>query len=155
MIRARGAPAATLALQVAAPVALLGALAAPTTDLGARARGPRVERRVAAEYPGWARGTGIGTTVEVRVLVGRDARARRVVVAPHTVERDILTRRLRASFDSAAVVCVKRWTFHPARRDGRPVAAWLSVEVAFDDAGEDPGAAAAHGRRDTLARAKR
>lgn len=150
MIRASGAPAAVMALPLTLHVALLTGLAAPSAGAETGARRPAVERRMTAEYPAWARGTGIETTVDLKVLVGRDARARRVVVEPYTVERDIMTRRMRASFDSAAVACVKRWTFRPAWRAGRPVAAWLRVEVLLADPGTD--GAAASGPRDTLGR---
>ncbi len=149
MIRASRAPAGAVA------VALLWALTVPSASAAAGTGRPAVVRRMAPEYPRWARGTGIGTTVDLQVLVGRDAKALRVVVEPYTVKRDIMTRRLRASFDSAAVACVKRWTFRPARRDGRPVAAWLRVAVGFEDPGEGVDPRAAHGRRDSVARARR
>jgi protein TonB len=124
-----------MVLRIALPGAIAWA-AAPTAS--AASRGPVVEQRVVAEYPGWARGTGITTTVELQVQVGKDGRARRIVVEPYTVTRDILTRRLRASFDSAAVACVRRWSFRPARRDGWPVVGWARVGVTFEDPGADP-----------------
>ena len=52
-----------------------------------------------------------------------------------TLQRDILSRSMRASFDSAAVRAVRRWRFRPATQAGRPMAAWLAVEVPFDDNG--------------------
>jgi protein TonB len=123
----------------AAPVALAMAVAG-AAPVGAEpaSRGPAVMRREAAEYPGWARGSGLATGVDLRVRVGPDGRPQRVVVVPYRVERDILSRRLRASFDSAAVAAVRGWAFRPARRAGRPIAAWLRVTVPF----EDPGAPA-------------
>ncbi|MEK7824459.1 MAG: TonB family protein [Candidatus Eisenbacteria bacterium] len=133
-----------------AALALVAALGAPPAGAGTAGRGPEVVRRVAAEYPAWARGAGLGTSVEVRVQVGTDGRARRVVVVPYSVRNDIMSRRLRASFDSAAVASVRQWGFRPALRGDRPVVAWMRVEVPF----EDPGAAA-RGPRDTLAKAKR
>jgi outer membrane biosynthesis protein TonB len=131
--------------------ALLGAAVVPARLAGAEARAPAIERRVPAELPGWARGTGIVTNVDLRVRVQRDGRAGRVVVDPYTVRGDILTRRLRASFDSAAVACVRRWRFRPAMRDGRPVAAWMRVAVPFEDPGSDPDSA----RADTASGASR
>jgi protein TonB len=127
------------------------AMTAPPAGAGTMGRDPQVERRVAAETPAWARGAGLGTSVEVRVQVGTDGRARRVVVVPYSVKHDVLSRRLRASFDSAAVAAVRQWTFRPARRGGQPVAAWMRVEVPF----EDPGAAAPPGSRDTLKQGRR
>ena len=127
-------------------VALLCA-AAPPPVAAVQASAPAIERRVPAELPEWARGTGIVTSVDLRVRVQRDGRVGRVVVEPYTVRGDILTRRLRASFDSAAVVCVRRWSFRPAARGGRLIAAWLRVAVPFDDPGSDPDSA----RADTAA----
>jgi TonB family protein len=90
---------------------------------------PRVIEAVEAEVPAWARGAGLSTRVPLRVLVGRDGRASRVEVVPYSTRNDILTRDLRAGFDSAAVRAVRTWRFEPARRGGSPVAAWLPVEV--------------------------
>jgi protein TonB len=134
-----------------AALALIAALGAPPAGAGPTGRGPEVVRRVAAEYPAWARGVGLGTSVEVRVQVGTDGRARRVVVVPYSVRNDIMSRRLRTSFDSAAVAAVRQWSFHPALRGGQPVAAWMHVEVPF----EDPGASATPGSRDTLKKGRR
>ena len=94
---------------------------------------PEVVRSVQAEFPAWAVGAGLSTTVRVKVLVGRDGSARRIQVDPYTVRQDILSRSMRASFDSAAVRAVRGWTFRPATRRGRPVASWLVVEVPFAD----------------------
>jgi TonB family protein len=125
-----------MVLGLALPGTIVWVAAQATT--AEASRDPSVERRVAAEYPEWARGTGIATTVDLRVQVGKDGRARRVLVEPYTVTRDILTRRLRASFDSAAVACAQRWSFRPARRDGRPAVGWIRVGVTFEDPGPDP-----------------
>jgi protein TonB len=136
-----------------APLALAMVVAMTTPPAGARTMsgGPQVERRVAAVYPAWARGAGLGTSVEVRVQVGPAGRARRVVVVPYSVRHDVMSRRLRASFDSAAVAAVRQWTFRPARRGGQPVAAWMRVEVPFEDPGDDD----APGSRDTLQQGRR
>jgi len=151
MIRVRRAAGTAVALRLALPGALAWATLAPSTC--AAARGPAVERQEACGLPAWALGTGIVTTVELRVQVGRDGRARRVTVEPYTVRDDMLTRRLRASFDSAAVACVRRWSYRPAHRDGRPVTAWLRVGVTFEDPGREAEPSAPG--RDTLAKARR
>lgn len=109
---------------------LAWAAALPT---GAWAEPAHVVDRVGPEYPSWARGTGIDTEVELRVLVGRDGRAKRVEVLPYDVTDDILTRKMRASFDSAAVRVVRRWRFAPAMRGGKVVPDWLTVRVLFSD----------------------
>lgn len=90
---------------------------------------PRVLATVAAEFPAWAGGSGLSTQVALRVRVSADGRAERIEVVPYSTRHDVLTRALRASFDSAAVRAVRQWRFRPATREGRPVAAWLSVEV--------------------------
>jgi hypothetical protein len=75
----------------------------------------------------------MSTRVELQALVGRDGRVRQVRVVPYDVRRDILTRGMRASFDSAAVRAVRAWTFRPATREGEPVQAWFRLEVPFED----------------------
>lgn len=95
---------------------------------------PAVVKRIEPEYPAWARGSGLATRVALRVRVTAQGRAGRIVVEPYTTHEDLLTRPLRASFDSAAVRAVRRWGFRAAMRDGRPVAAWIRVEVPFTEA---------------------
>jgi len=90
---------------------------------------PKVVETVAAEFPAWAAGSGLSTQVALRVRVSADGRAARIQVVPYSTRHDVLTRTLRASFDSAAVRAVRQWRFRPATREGRPVAAWLDVEV--------------------------
>ena len=99
----------------------------------ATATPPAAIERVQAEYPAWARGSGLATEVSLRVRVAADGRAVRIEVVPYSMRRDILTRSLRASFDSAAVRAVRRWRFRPAMSAGHPVAAWLAVEVPIDE----------------------
>ena len=93
----------------------------------------RVTAMPPPEYPAWARGTGICTEVELRVLVGGDGRARHIEVVPYSVRHDFLTRSLRASFDSAAVRSVRGWSFTPATQAGKRMVAWLTVHVPFAD----------------------
>ncbi len=98
------------------------------------AAAPAVIERVEAEYPAWARGTGLATRVALRVRVTAQGRPERIEVEPYSTRLDVLTRPLRASFDSAAVRAVRHWGFRPAMRDGRPVAGWIRVEVPFEEA---------------------
>jgi TonB family protein len=116
----------------------LALIVAPTIVHGAP---PSVVRTVKAEYPPWAVGAGLGTKVRLRVLVGTDGRPRRIVVLPYTTRDDILTRSMRASFDSAAVRAAWRWTFLPGTRGGRQVASWLVVHVPFADPKDAPDTA--------------
>lgn len=95
---------------------------------------PAVLERVEAEYPAWAKGAGLSTRVAVRVRVTADGLPARVEVEPYSTRHDVLTRPLRASFDSAAVRAVRRWRFRPATRNGRPVAGWMRLEVPVEEA---------------------
>lgn len=114
-------------------ISLLLTLLAATASTTASTTDPRVIERVEAEYPAWARGAGLSTRVALRVWVAPDGRAARIVVEPYSTRHDLLSRRMRASFDSAAVRAVRRWRFRPATRAGRPVAAWLKVEVPVEE----------------------
>jgi len=101
---------------------------------------PSVLETVPAEFPAWAGGSGLSTHVGLRVWVSADGRPQRIQVIPYSTRHDLLTRAMRASFDSAAVRAVRQWRFRPATREGRPVAAWLEVEVPVAESwGEGPG----------------
>jgi len=102
--------------------------------LVAAATAPAVLERVEAEYPAWANGTGLSTRVTLRVRVTAEGLPARIEVGPYSTRHDVLTRDLRASFDSAAVRAVRRWRFRPATQKGRPVPGWIQVEVPFAEA---------------------
>jgi protein TonB len=55
------------------------------------------------------------------LVVGADGLPREITVA----------RTLSPEFDKAAMEAVRKWTFDPATRDGKPVATAIKVEVAF------------------------
>lgn len=97
---------------------------------------PVVIRSVAPVYPPWAVGSGMTTVVDLSVLVAADGRVSRVRIAPYTVRNDIMSRRLRASFDSAAMLAVRSWIFRPRMTGGHPVSAWAKVKVTFEDPGD-------------------
>jgi TonB family protein len=96
-----------------------------------------VVERTPPAYPAWAIGSGVSTEVLLRLRIGPEGKVQDVLVPRYTVKNDILTREMRAAFDSAAVRAVKTWTFRPAIDHGHAAAAWLDVAVPF----EDPGAA--------------
>jgi len=125
----REAESAREAAVTAALAALLAAIAAAALAPTA----PRVLEAVEAEYPAWARGSGLSTQVTLRVRVTADGRPARIEVEPYTTRHDILKRSFRASFDSAAVRAVRRWRFQPATREGRAVSGWIRVDVPFDE----------------------
>jgi len=55
-----------------------------------------------------------------------------LVVSPEGLPRDIrVARVLGHGLDEKAIEAVKRWRFEPARKDGKPVAVAVNVEVAF------------------------
>jgi TonB family protein len=97
---------------------------------------------VAAEYPAWAIGSGVSTEVLLRLRILPDGTLGQVKVAPYTTKDDLLTRQMRAAFDSAAVRAVKRWKFRGATVAGYAFAAWLDVTVPFEDPGARDSSAA-------------
>jgi periplasmic protein TonB len=55
-----------------------------------------------------------------------------LIVGPDGRPRDIkVSRTLGLGLDEKAIEAVKRWTFEPAMKDGRPVAVQINVEVRF------------------------
>jgi TonB family protein len=72
------------------------------------------------EYPPEARAAKVQGTVLVEILVGEEGE-----VAHLGIRQSI------PSLDAAAVTCVSRWTFDPARVDGVPRATVAYVPVAF------------------------
>lgn len=76
----------------------------------------------APRYPRRALRRGEAGTVRVRVEVGADGRPAQVTVAQASGSREL---------DRAAVEAVRRWRFHPARRDGQPVSGTVIVPISF------------------------
>jgi TonB family protein len=72
------------------------------------------------DYPPEARATKVQGTVLVKILVGEESE-----VAHLAIRQSI------PSLDAAAVTCVSRWKFEPARVDGVPRATVAYVPVAF------------------------
>jgi len=73
-------------------------------------------------YPLRARRRGLEGVVELRILVDRAGAVVRVVVE-RSSGHELL--------DDAARAGVARWRFHPARRDGEPVAFWIRRVIRF------------------------
>jgi bla regulator protein BlaR1 len=116
---------------------------APEPDIAAREIQAASYRRLSApEYPQAAKDAGQqGTTL---LKVGLDAEGR-----PLTV--DIVASSGSDLLDRAAANAVERWSFEPARSDGRAVASQALVPVQFVAAGAEPGVyAAPPGALDTI-----
>src|SRR5438067_207427 len=73
------------------------------------------------EYSEEARGVDYQGTCVLWLIVDTDGKARNIRVA----------RRLGMGLDEKAIEAVRRWTFEPARKNGRPVAFQINVEVSF------------------------
>jgi TonB family protein len=88
---------------------------------------PRAISSPDPEYSERARKEGYGGTC---VLV--------LIVDPKGLPRDIrVTRALGLGLDEKAIEAVRSWTFHPAMKDGIPVAVRINVEVSFHLDNED------------------
>jgi len=73
-------------------------------------------------YPRRARRRGLEGTTELKILVARDGRVDRIVIARSSGH---------AILDEAARAAVASWRFSPALRNGVPVAAWTHRTVCF------------------------
>lgn len=76
----------------------------------------------APRYPEAARQSGEQGTVVLRVRVGRDGAASRVVVEKSSGSRHL---------DAAALQAVRAWRFTPARRGADAVESWMLVPIVF------------------------
>lgn len=84
---------------------------------------PRITRQVEPAYPEEARRQGVEGRVVARLLVtarGSVARLHIVAAKPSGI------------FEQAVLDAVGKWRFHPARYQGRDVAAWVMLPIRFD-----------------------
>jgi TonB family protein len=83
---------------------------------------PTLKKHVAPVYPSRARRNGVSGTVLLEIVIRPDGLIGdiNVAFAPH------------ADLIPAAVECVRKWRFNPARKDGAPVAVTATAEVAFN-----------------------
>jgi periplasmic protein TonB len=82
---------------------------------------PVLRTQIPPEYSDDARKARIEGTVELLVVVREDG----------TVQFERVEHSLGFGLDQKAVDAVKKWTFTPARKDGRPVPVWMSIFVNF------------------------
>lgn len=82
---------------------------------------PRATYAPDPEYPLKERKTGHEGSVILRLVVDAAGMAHDITVSES----------LSPAFDAAALEAVKKWTFSPAVRNGKPVSANLAVQVQF------------------------
>jgi TonB family protein len=82
---------------------------------------PKLVRRVDPEYSPGSK----GVRVEGSVLIGTVITSRGIPKDPHVV------RSLDKDVDQVAVDAVKQWLFSPAKKDGKPVAVNVTIEITF------------------------
>lgn len=81
---------------------------------------PRALTTVQPGYPEIARESSVEGTVVIQALVGKDGRVEDTRVAQSI-----------PVFEDSAVAAVRKWTFEPAKANGKPVAVWVAVPVKF------------------------
>jgi protein TonB len=84
---------------------------------------PRIARQVEPEYPEEARRQGIEGRVVARLLVMTDGSVARLSIVSAKPPR---------IFDRTVLEAIGKWRFHPARFQGRDVAAWVMLPIRFD-----------------------
>lgn len=82
---------------------------------------PRVTHQVQPDHP--SRGFRITGTVLIGLVVGSSGEPREIKVL-QSLDKDV---------DQAAARAVSQWRFDPAKKDGKPVAVRISVEIRFHD----------------------
>lgn len=104
--------------------------APPPVAQGAPAPGDRAQPQPlstpAPRYPREALRMGAGGTVRITVTVAADGSVERLELAGSSGNRHL---------DRAALEAVRRWRFQPATRNGKPVAAEVSVPIVFNPDG--------------------
>ncbi len=93
----------------------------PIYDVGNGVTAPRLIYDRNPEYPRTGRNGKKGGIVVLGLVVGSDGLPRDFEVV-HS---------LSPGFDKEAINAVKKWRFAPATKDGKPVAAKISVQVSF------------------------
>jgi TonB family protein len=115
-------------------LALALALAVTAAERSARAHDVEAPHPVTQPAPAWPDGEPSSHDVVVPVVLTVDARGE--------VEAAVLEASVAPAFDAAALAAVRRWTFEPARRDGKPVSARIRALVRFAGVASVPAAPA-------------
>jgi TonB family protein len=82
---------------------------------------PRIRYRLDPEYSDDARKARAQGTVELLIVVREDG----------TVDFQNVTKRLGYGLDQKAIDAVRKWRFEPGKKDGKPVATYVQVQVNF------------------------
>jgi TonB family protein len=90
-------------------------------SVGGGVSAPRVLFKPQPEYSDDARKARAQGTVELLIIVNPDG----------TVDFQEVRKRLGYGLDQKAIDAVRKWRFEPGKRDGKPVATWVQVEVNF------------------------
>lgn len=122
LAEAPGAAPAVAAAAASLPGAPAATAAGRAGDGGNDASLPYVLAGPPPAYPPAARAAGLSGRVRVRLLIGEDGRPQELQLAQASGVD---------SLDAAALAALRQWRFHPARRDGRALAAWVVVPVVF------------------------
>ena len=85
---------------------------------------PRFLHQKKPEYPEKARIAGIEGKVFVCVLIGKDGKPVKAIVAKRTPPEQTI-------FDSSAIEAVMNSTYEPGIRNGKPIEVWLNVPVRY------------------------
>jgi TonB family protein len=93
----------------------------PVVTVGSGVTPPRIKYQSSPEYSEEARSASYEGTCLLRLIVGPDGNPRDIKVA----------RTLGMGLDEKAIDAVRTWTFEPARKDGKPVAVLINIEVNF------------------------
>jgi len=89
-------------------------------DMGPGVSPPRVTKQVSPNYK-----TARGVWLEGSVTVG-------LIVSSHGVPRDVrVIKGIDKDVDQSAVEAVRQWHFAPARKDDKPIAVRVSLEIEF------------------------
>lgn len=84
---------------------------------------PVVLNQSQPQYPDSARQAGIEGSVWVKVLIDKEGKVRDGMIAKDSGKK--------VGFEAAALVAAMQTTWKPATQKGKPVAVWVSYQVAF------------------------
>lgn len=91
------------------------------TEYRAIEREPMVIFRAVPEYPDIAKRAGIEGTVIVQVLLNKDGKVKKALLAKTSDE----------VFIESALAAAQKWVFTPALMQGKPVTVWVSIPFRF------------------------